>query len=130
MILTLGTIADLETTLLTSGSVAIVSLFIGSGFGLALKFILDSFKLSATQLAKERDLIYEESRKLRNDLTAEINTLRAEILRLQAENQEYAVSNSSLTARIIDLEHENRELKIKLERFEKLLLQNKNTSHE
>lgn len=130
MILTLGTIADLETTLLTSGSVAIVSLFIGSGFGLALKFILDSFKLSATQLAKERDLIYEESRKLRNDLTAEINTLRAEILRLQAENQEYAVSNSSLTARIIDLEHENRELKIKLEKFEKLLLQNKNISHE
>lgn len=83
--------------------VAIISTLGGSIVPLLFKFLLDWRRASHQESINERREMFEEAKKLRQDLMEEIVSLRERIYKLQESNLKYATENAELRSTLRDL---------------------------
>jgi peptidoglycan hydrolase CwlO-like protein len=84
---------------------------VGAGLPILTKFVMDFFSARKKSQLDERQDVWNEASKLRQDLQVQLLQLREDVGKLQTDNLHYIVENAELRGKIKALESQVEDLK-------------------
>jgi peptidoglycan hydrolase CwlO-like protein len=84
---------------------------VGAGLPILTKFLMDFFSARKKSQLDERQDVWNEASKLRQDLQVQLLQLREDVGKLQTDNLHYIVENAELRGKIKALESQVEDLK-------------------